>query len=74
MQSFHWFSFPVTTLSLVRFQYFKHDNVSMPKTFMHAHSGMMTFLHLKYIMADANFPLIQFSKFSDGSVFPVTTP
>ena len=40
---------------------FKHDDVSVPKTFMPAHSCMMTFLHLKYIMADANFPLIQFS-------------
>ena len=25
-------------------------------------------------MADANFPLIQFSKFSFGPVFPVTAP
>ena len=47
MQIFHWFSFPVTTSSLVQFQYFKCDNVSMPKTFMHAHSCMLTSLHLK---------------------------
>ena len=53
---------------------FKHDNVSMPKTFMHAHSQMMTFLHLKVHMADANFPLIQISKFSIDSVFPITAP
>ena len=26
---------------------FKHDDVSVPKTFMPAHSCMMTFLHLK---------------------------
>ena len=34
---------------------------------------VMTFLHLKYIMADANFPLVHFSKISMGSVFPITT-
>ena len=32
---------------------------------------MMTFLHLKYIMADANFPLIQFSNFYVGSLWMV---
>ena len=34
---------------------------------------MMTFLYLKYVMAHTNFPLVQFSKFSVGSVFPATS-
>ena len=48
---------------------FKYDDVPMLKTFMCGHSHKMTFLHLK-VMTEANLPLIQFSKFSFGSVFP----
>ena len=39
---------------------------------MGAHLCMVTFLHLE--TGDANFPLIQFSKHSIGSVFPITHP
>ena len=56
------------TLSLV--SAFKHDDVSMLKTFMCGHSCVMTFLHLK--VHNANFSLAQFSKFSIGSVFPIS--
>ena len=47
-----------TTLSLVQFQY---DDAPTLKTFMHGHSGMMTFLHLK----------VYNGKFSVGSVFQI---
>ena len=46
----------------------------MLKTFMHGHSCMMTFLHFKVHNADPNFLLIEFSKFSIGSVFHITAP
>ena len=47
MQIFLWFSFPHHHFILGLVSTFKHDDVSMPKTFMCAHSCMMTFLHLK---------------------------
>ena len=44
----------------------------MFKTFMHGHLCVVTFLHLE--TGDANFLLIQFSKLSVGSVYPITHP
>ena len=47
-------------------------SISTFKIFMHGHLCVVTFLPFEY--GDANFPLIQFSKLSIGSVFPVTHP
>ena len=44
----------------------KQDDVSMLKTFMHGHSHVMTFLHLKVHNG--------WCKFSIGSVFSMTMP
>ena len=71
MQIFHWFSFPnfpFVQLSPSPFL----GSISMFKTFMHGHLCMVNFLHLE--TRDGNFPLIQFSELSVGSVFPITHP
>ena len=53
-----WFSFPVTTQL---FPWFGFNIQAWLCCLRHAWTfTVMTFLHLNYIMADANFPLVQF--------------
>ena len=67
----HWFSF--LNFPLVQFSPSPIlGSVSTFKTFMHGQLCMVTFLHLD--TRDLNFPLLQFSELSFGSVFPVTHP
>ena len=69
--NFHWFSFPNIPL----FQFSPSPilgSILTFQTFMHGHLCVMTFLHLE--TGDSNFLLIQFSKLSFGSVFPITHP
>ena len=69
MWIFHWFSFPNFPLVWLSPSPFL-SSISMLKTFMHGHLCVVTFLHLE--SRDVNFPLIQFSELSIGSVFPIT--
>ena len=71
MQLFHWFSF--LNFPLVQFSPSPIlDSISTFQTFMHGNLCVVTFLHSE--SKDANFPLIQFSELSIGSLFPITHP
>ena len=74
MQIFCWFSF----LNFPLFQFSPSPflgSVSTFKTLMCGHLCVMIFLYFTWKTGqNVNFPLIQFSEFSIGSVFPITHP